>query len=105
MADITATQQFTATIKITNRKGGPAQVDGIPTWAVENPTVASITPAADGLSALIVAQGVGTSKYNVNADADLGAGVVPIIGEGTVNVSPGVATTISLTEGPAEEQP
>jgi hypothetical protein len=104
MADITATQQFTASIKITDRKGNPADAENI-TWAVENPTVISVTPAADGLSAVIAAQGVGTSKYNVNADADLGAGVVPIIGEGTVNVSKGVATVIQLTEGPAEEQP
>ena len=103
--DITATQQFTASIVITDRKGNPADVDGIPTWAAENPTVISITPAADGMSALIVAQGVGSSNYNVNADADLGAGVVPIIGEGTVNVSKGIATVVKLTEGAAEEQP
>lgn len=105
MASITATQQFTATPQFLDRKGNPAPVDGIPTWAAENPTVITLVPSADGLSALIKAQGVGVSKYNVNADADLGAGVRPVIGEGTVTVTPGEAVTVAIAEGPAEEQP
>jgi len=102
---MTATQQFTASITITDRKGRPAPVDGVPTWAAENPTVVTLTPAADGMSCLVAAQGVGTSAYNVNADADLGSGVVPIIGSSSVTVTPGVATLVTLTEGAVEEQP
>lgn len=104
MAAITATQQFSATLNPKDRRGNPAVLDGVPTWAVENPTVISIEPSADGLSAVIKAQGVGESNYNANGDADLGAGVRPIIAQGHVVVSRGEATVVEITEGAAEEQ-
>lgn len=103
--EMTATQQFSATLTPKDRRGNPAKLDGVPTWAVENPTVISIEASEDGLSAVIKAQGVGESDYNANGDADLGPGTRPIIASGHVKVTQGEATIVEITEGAAEEQP
>ena len=102
---LTATQQVNYTISPRNRKGGPAAVDGIPEWAVSDETVMSVVPAPDGMSALVVAVAPGTARVVVTADADLGAGVEPLIGTDDVTVTPGTATTLALSAGTPQEQP
>lgn len=68
-------------------------------WAVSDPTLASIVAAADGLSAVVTPVGpVGAFKIQLAADADLGAGVVPIAGEGDVEVIPGDAVTLEIAQ-------
>lgn len=103
--EMTATQQFTASIAPKDRKGRPAQVDGTPSWAVSDETIIQVVPAANGMSAIVVAQGPGTANLNVNADADLGNGVEPLIGTMEVTVTPGKATVIEITAAQPEEQP
>jgi hypothetical protein len=102
---MTTTQQFTASISPKDRKGKPAPVDGIPVWASSNEAVAGVVPNPDGMSALIVAQGVGDYTISVAADADLGAGVTTITGQDTGAVSQGTATNVGIQAGPVEEQP
>lgn len=104
MATMTATQQFTASISPKDRRGRPAPVQN-PTWASSDESVATVTPAADGLSALVVAQGVGSGKVNVLVDADLGEGVRTLAGSIDVIVTAGEAVSIAVEAGPAEEQP
>jgi len=44
----------TVSVSYTDAKGKPATVDGAPTWVASDPTIIdSVTPAADGLSAVL----------------------------------------------------
>ena len=102
---ITTTQQFLASIAPTDRTGKPAPIDGEPVWASSNEAVASVVPNPGGMSALIVAQGVGDYSISVSADADLGEGVTTITGTDTGSVTLGTATAVGITVGAVEEQP
>ena len=102
---ISTTQQFLASINPVDKKGKPAPIDGEPTWGASDPAVVSVVPNPGGLSALVVAQGVGTYTVSVSADADLGAGVVTITATDTGDVVLGQATAINFVVGPVEEQP
>lgn len=102
---ITTTQQFRITPNIVDRHNKPAPTDGEPTYASSNEAVASVVPDPGGLSALVVAQGVGDYVISVSADADLGAGVTTISAQDSGSVTQGVATAVGLTVGPVEEQP
>lgn len=87
-------------------KGNPATVDGIPAWTVSDPATLSVTPAADGKSALVAAVGpAGTGQVSVSADADLGEGVKEVIGRLDIEIVGGEATVINLNPGPAVTQP
>lgn len=71
----------------------PAAVDGDIVWASSDETVLLALPNPGGLSGKIrsVAPG-GPAKVSFTGDADLGAGVVPIIGiTEDITVIPGVA--------------
>lgn len=96
MATALNTQQFDCTLTITNAAGQPAQVQaGSVTWATSDATVITVTPAADGMSAVApcVAPG-GPARLTVTADADMGAGVVTITG---------VSEDITVTLDPAQQ--
>lgn len=103
---ITATQQFDVSFAVTDKRGNPALVDGVPEWLTDNSDLVTITPSGDGKTCTVAANGVlGTGRVQVNLDADLGAGVVPLIGTLDVEVTPGTATVVTLTPGPVTEQP
>jgi hypothetical protein len=107
MADITTDQFFPdVALTITDSKGRPAAVDGVPVWASSDDTVLSVTPAADGMSAVINSVAPGTARATVSADADLGAGVVQITGvTEDVNVTNGsVASVMTLSLGAAADK-
>lgn len=104
MADINTDQNFPAvTLAITNSAGAPAPVDGVPVWASSNATVLTVTPAADGMSAVVSTVAAGVARISVTADADMGAGTTTITGVSEdVNVSTGPlsqASTIAFTFG------
>lgn len=81
MADLNTSQSFpNVTLAITNATGGAAAVDGVPAWASSDETVIVVLPAADGMSAIVSSVAAGTARVTVSADADLGAGTVPITG-------------------------
>lgn len=102
---LTATQNCTLSVAITDKKGNPAPVEGTPTWGVDNPNLLAITPAADGLSAVVSAVGpLGTALVSLQADADLGEGVTPIVGTLEVEIGAGSATVIEIQPGEPEEQ-
>ena len=107
MADITTDQNFpSVALVITDSRGRPAAVDGVPVWASSDETVISVTPAADGMSAVVDTVAPGTARVTVSADADLGAGVVPITGVSEdINVTSGsVASVMVLNLGaPADK--
>src|SRR5689334_1818426 len=101
---MTTTQQFRVTPKFLDRKGKPAPVDGVPTWASSNEAAASVVPDPNGLSAMVVAQGVGDYSVSVSADADMGEGVRTITAQDTGSVTQGEAATVGFDVGPVEEQ-
>jgi hypothetical protein len=94
MADINTDQNYpNIVLKITDSQGRPAAVDGVPVWASSDETVLTISPSDDGMSAVgnTVAAG-GPARFSVTVDADLGAGVVPLVG---------VSEDINVTLGPS----
>ncbi len=91
---ITDTQQVDLATKPVDKKGNPGQVDGVPVWASRDPTIATVEPAADGLSANVkAATELGTTQISVTADADLGSGVTPIVGTLQIDVVGGQAAS------------
>lgn len=103
MLVVTDVQKVTLSIAPVDAKGNPAPVDGVPTWAVSDATLATITPAADGLSAVVTASGpLGTFQANVSADADLGAGTTTITGTLDIQVTASQATSLNIAAGTPE---
>ena len=109
MATAFNTQQFDATLAITNAAGAAATVDGVPVWASSDATVLTVTAAADGMSAIIPCVAPGTARVTVTADADMGAGIVTITGVSediVVTLDPAnAASVVTLTLGPAVAKP
>ena len=102
---LTSTQKQSLSVVFTDKKGNPAPVDGIPAWGVDNPNVLALDPAPDGMSCEVAAVGpLGTAKVSIQADADLGAGVVALAGVYDVEVTASQATTVEITGGPIVEQ-
>lgn len=109
MADTTLKpgERTTASVAFLDDKNRPARVDGVPVWATGNTTAVTLTPAADGMSCGVAhAEAVdGDVEITCTADADMGAGVRPIVGRGTVSTVGGEAVTVSLTFSPVTSEP
>lgn len=102
---LTVSQKVSASITPVDAKGNPAPIDGVPAWSSSNPDIASVVPAEDGLSAVIVATGVvGDTQVSVSADADLGEGVTQIVAIGDLSIRPDQAVALSLNFGTPEAQ-
>lgn len=105
---ITADQVVTLSVDLSqlkDREGNPATIDGQPTWATSDPTIASLDVAPDGLSAVAVSHLVGVATILVEVDADLGEGVKPINGSHEVEVTGGVATGESIVVSAGDPTP
>ena len=102
---LTDSQQCDLSIQPVDKKGRPAPVDGVPVWGSSDDTVLTVQAGADGLTATIVAGNPGTAQVNVTADADLGAGNVPISGVLDVEVTAGAAVSVAISAGTPTEQP
>lgn len=98
------TQRVQLSVKFVDKVGNPAKVDGIPEWSVDNPNVAKLEPAADGLSCMVSAVGpLGTAKVTLKADADLGAGVSEIAGTFDLEVVASAASIVTIEAGTPED--
>ncbi len=97
-------QQVTLTITPKDKKGKPAQLDGIPVWASSDETVVTVVAAADGLSAVAAGVAPGSGRVTVTGDADLGSGVTPITGVLDVSITGGAAATIDIAAGTPADQ-
>jgi hypothetical protein len=99
-------QQFTVGIAPKSKAGNPAPVQGIPAWSSSDETVLLVTPAEDGMSAVVKAVGpTGAASVKVSADADLGEGVKTIEGILNVGVEAGEAADFGFVVGDVTEQP
>ena len=84
-------------LQIKDFAGNAAQIDGLPQWALTDAALGSLEVAEGGMSAVFKPAGpVGALKVQVSADADLGEGVKPIIGELDIDLLPGEAVSIEL---------
>lgn len=95
MADISTDQRYdNVALAITNSRGDPAQVDGIPVWASSDETVLTVNVATDGMSAVVDTVGPGVARISVTADADMGAGTKTVTG---------VSEDVNVTLGPSSQ--
>lgn len=99
MFTIPADKTANGTVSYVDAKGNPAQVEGAPVWSSSDPSIVDVVPSVDGFSATVTPGAVGVAQIKVEADADLGAGVVPVVGLVDVEVVAGqaVAGNVSLT--------
>lgn len=102
-------EQVTATLEFFDKKGKKItpKLDGVPAWDSSDPAAVSVTPAADGLSALIVASGSpeDTATITATADGDLGDGVKEITTTGDVSIIGGDVSTSNMAFGTPTAQP
>jgi hypothetical protein len=106
MLEMTDADQCDVALVIKDKNGKPANVDDPPVWSTSDDLVAMADSSADptSMKAKIVAKGSGVCQITVTADADLGAGVKPLIGFLDVTIL-GTATVIELVPGPITPQP
>ena len=103
--NITNEQQVNVTLHPVTATGRPAQVDGAPTWTIQSGN-STVNPATDGLSAdLISAETPGDTEVLVEADADLGEGVVPISDIIRLHVAGAQAANLGLVAGDPTPKP
>ena len=117
-AKLSATQFLILTPVFQDAKGNPAKVDGAPTYACDNSDVLALVQGtlnadgtfvevADGISCKVLAIGPMTPTpvtVTMNADADLGSGVEPLIGTAEITVDAGKATKVELQASTPQEQ-
>jgi uncharacterized protein YjdB len=91
-----------ASVAYVDAKNQPAKVDGAPVWSSSDDTVATVAASSDGMSAVVTPVNVGQAQIKVEADADLGSGVVPVVSLVDVEVIAGqaVAGNVSLALTP-----
>ncbi len=101
-------KQVSLGVIILDAANNPARVDGVPVWTVDNTDVLSVEAAADGMSCVVKTIGPLSATaplVTFSADADLGAGVKPLIGTFTVTVTAGEAVRVEITPtGPPTDQ-
>jgi hypothetical protein len=91
-------QSVTYTIGGTDSKGNPATITGPVTWALSDSTTLSVTPAADGMSAVVAALGPLSTAAGVQLTVtDTGDG--GLTGTDTIVVVGSSPTTLVLTPG------
>lgn len=87
----------TLRVKFKDAEGNDATVDGVPEWGISDPALGTLTPSSDGLSCEFNPGSPSVGQINVKADADLGQGVVDVIGTLDVEVIPGDAVTAEIS--------
>lgn len=99
---ISVVEQVTATLQGADAKGNPAPLVGVPAWSSSDPTIVTVSPAADGMTAVCTAAGkLGTVTITVTAtpkQADGSAGAL-ITGRTSLTVAGAQATQLILTFG------
>lgn len=99
MADINTDQNYPAvSLTITDSRGRPARVEGVPVWASSDETVLTVVAAPDGMSALVDTVAPGVARITITADADLDPGVttdITVVSE-DVNVTAGPSSAASI---------
>lgn len=104
---LTDSQKVTGTVVDgLDKKGNPASLPGKPVWTTSSPDVLSVTPADDGMSAVIAATGKMSTSGPTTAQVTVTAGDAPnsIQGVQDFEIVAGPATTIGISLGTPAEQ-
>ena len=104
MLTLTDNQEVVLSVVGEDAKGNPAPLPVEPVWAVggANPGIITLTPAADGMSATVVATGgLGTAQVTVSDAIAAGDTIQGIL---DVTVVGDVATQIVINAGTPTEQ-
>jgi len=91
-----------ATLNATDRHGVNRALVGVPAWKSSDESIATVTPAADGLSALVVPVAKGECDITVTAEGDPTPGVDTLTGVGHVVVTDPEASQLSVSFGPPQ---
>jgi len=103
---ITDSQQFGVEIQPVDKAGNPGTLATVPVWSASDPTILTVAPAADGMSAVVSAAGkLGAAQVHVTAEDDPTSGVNTITGTVDVQVVGGKAVSLRLMVGTATEIP
>jgi hypothetical protein len=115
---MTDSQRAQLTIRPVDRKNKPARLDGPPTWATSDPTVATVTtgilnqdgtigtdPDDQGLNAVLEGVAPGSCRVTVSGDADLSTESASITGVLEVTVNPGQAINVVIDASSPVEVP
>jgi len=105
MLVLTDVQKVHLAVRPIDAAGNQAPVDGKPTWAAggANPEILELVPSDDGLSCDVFTVGpLGTAQVQVNADADMGEGIVPIVGLLDIEVQASQAVSVAIDAGTPE---
>jgi hypothetical protein len=95
--NLTNEEKVNVTLHPVTSTGKPATVDGVPTWAVVAGT-GTTEPASDGMSCFIISSDApGDTDVQVEADADLGAGVTTITDLVRAHVAGAQAEALGVT--------
>ena len=87
--------KFLLTIALASVAGNPVKPNGMPVWTSSDESIATVVPAADGLSAEVFSTGViGTASITASVDG--------LTATDEVTVSAGPAVTLTLIAGAPE---
>ena len=104
--ELPATHEVNLSVEFRDRRGNPATAQGPLEWSTDNVDLLALTPSDDGLACQVSAVGpLGMAVVTLQADADLGEGVVHIVGSMEVTVTAGTAVVVELTADTPVEQP
>jgi hypothetical protein len=96
---LTTVQQVSIAAVFEASNGQPVNVVGTPVWASADPNIATVTPAADGLSAVVASVGPGSTTVTVTGEGDPTPGVDTVTGSVGVEVVAAEATQVVLNVG------
>jgi hypothetical protein len=96
MLSLSTVQKVLISIKPVDKKGNPAKVDGIPVWDVSVKGIVALFPAPDGMECDVIGVSPGGVQVNVQADANLDAGIKTITGTLDVQVTPAEAVGFAI---------
>ena len=110
MANITMTdsqQVDIGPVTAVDKAGNPAPLDGTPEFTVSDESILTVVvDENDPTMAMVVTVGaLGTAQLVVKADADLGEGVVEVIGTVDFTIVAGQAVSINVAVGTPTEKP
>lgn len=101
---LTVTQEADLSVVAVDARGNVAHVAD-PRWSSSDEGVVAVVPSDDGMSAIVRAAGpTGNAQVVFRCDADLGEGVVELMGTLDVEVVAGQAVSVSIVAGAPREQ-
>jgi hypothetical protein len=90
------TQEVTLTLGLKDSVGNAGIVEAVPVWSVDDATIASVTPAADGLSAVVAAVGLGAATVSVLVNGITQTLGVTVVGGDATQISINVGTPVAI---------